>query len=296
MPAPAPDLRPPDTRPPDVRPPDAPVDRPPDVAGREAATPDVAPDGSAPDASVPDASALDAPAPDASAPDASAPDASAADVRVPAVGCPTDPDLLLCMRFEGSLRDESASGHVFTSTGTGFTSGVDGLALNHMATSDVRLANTTAFDVARVTLEAWVQPRTLPAGTARAAIVDYQREFSLFVYPDGSVRCAVNDGSSTPGEARMVGAVQPGVWTSLACTAEVGMVSLWVDGVLRVSTPLTAFLPNTGGAAGLYIGTNIPADTTLDRDPFDGLIDNVRVWRRLRTAPEICAAAIGCAP
>ena len=31
-------------------------------------------------------------------------------------------------------------------------------------------------------------------------------------------------------------------------------------------------------------------------DLFDGLIDNVRVWRRARTQAEICSVELGCAP
>jgi hypothetical protein len=92
---------------------------------------------------------------------------------------------------------------------------------------------------------------------------------------------------------RVSGALSVGTWTSLACTVDDSRVALWVNGVVRGSLPITGFKTNSDGPWGLSVGTNIPY-MGEDLAPFDGLIDNVRIWRRALAGPEICAAALGC--
>jgi hypothetical protein len=210
--------------------------------------------------------------------------------RVP---CPADPDLLACYRFEGAARDESPYARATMVSEPAFARGPDGLALDNGDRTLVVVPETTGFDVKALTLEVWVQPRSLPAASTRYGVIDYQRQFALFVMPEGTVRCRIGTNDPAGNEFFVPDVVRPGVWTSLAMTVDARSLSLWVDGKLRFSSAIADFVP-FDYAGGVHIGTNYPAGTIVDPQPFDGLVDDVRVWRRVRTPQEICGAAIGC--
>jgi hypothetical protein len=78
-----------------------------------------------------------------------------------------------------------------------------------------------------------------------------------------------------------------GQWTAVTCTATSTTLTAWVDGLQRNQATLDG--SPTGATANLAIGSNNPSG-----DAFEGLMDNVRVWNTLRTAPQICQASLGC--
>ena len=44
------------------------------------------------------------------------------------------------------------------------------------------------------------------------------------------------------------------------------------------------------------VGSNFPTSANPETDPFLGHVDNVRIWRRLRTPEELCRGAYSCTP
>ncbi len=241
---------------PDVAP-DAPVDRAPDLA------PDVGPDH------PPDTS------PD-TAPDR-APDTSLAGA------CPSgDAALLICLSFEGSLVDPSEPRATVTGSNIAFEVGISDLAVRMGTSSVIRVGVGWGSIRDDFTLEAWVRPDRLPTGDQRMGVLDEDSHFGLFVYPGGRVVC-----SSSGAEVEAQNAVAVGAWTGLACTASGDTLVLWVNGVARDQDQTDGM--SNGGTSVLGIGGNLPSG-----DPFEGSIDNVRVWNQARTAPQICAQSPSC--
>jgi hypothetical protein len=211
---------------------------------------------------------------------------------LPTVDCAGDPDLIACFRFENNLADESPSKLQVNSASSVTFEPVEqrGFALRHEL--DTRLmVDTSMLDAPRFTLETCVAPRVLPPAGGRAALLDYQRQYALFVYPEGDVSCSVR-GVPENVVVTARGAVAAGVWTSLACTMD-GAVTIWVNGVATASRP-AATLPPPLGDAHAGIGSNVPTPDRPTADAFEGLIDDLRIWKRLRTVDQLRDAALAC--
>jgi hypothetical protein len=288
-----PDAGPPDTRPVDARPPDSPVapdgapDGPTDgtTDGPGDATADVSPDlpadgppDLAPDLSPdrpPDLPPDLPPDTPVDRPPDTTPDTA------PPVTCPTEAALLLCLRFPGTLTDESAPSATVTGNNVTFEAGIDGQAARMGTSSTMRVASGWG-NVDDLTLEAWVRLDRLPGSGQRAGVLDEDENFGLFVYPDGDVTC-----SSSSGMATAAGAVAAGQWVAISCTLSGRSLVLWIDGVARAQAQTDGIANDP--AATVAIGGNLPSG-----DPLEGLIDNVRLWNRARTAQEICDFAPTC--
>jgi hypothetical protein len=277
-------------RPPQDGEPDAdPQDEDPDASPSDSSELDLAPDAGSPGPDV----ALDL-APDR-APDVPpdlAPDSTPdrpADTAIdttpdrapdtgPAASCPTgDPSLLLCLRFEGSLLDESTPAATVTGSNVTFDSGIDQLAARMGSSSLVRAAQGWGALDRVFTLEAWIRPDRLPSSGGRMGIVDEETHFGLFVLPGGAVSCS-SSGAAVVASA----AVAVGQWTAVACTASANTLVLWIDGVAQDQDPMDG--NSNGTPTSLGIGGNLPSG-----DPWEGLIDNLRIWSTARTAQQIAA-------
>jgi hypothetical protein len=142
---------------------------------------------------------------------------------------------------------------------------------------------TAGLAGAAVTLEAWVQPEQLPAAGQRAGIIDRDGHYGLFLLPGGDVGCSRNGTMVT-----VPAGVRPGEWSSIACAASASEIAVWVNGARRGAGP------SADGAAGpasspVSVGSNSPSG-----DNLQGLIDNVRIWTRVRSEAELCQTALGC--
>lgn len=216
---------------------------------------------------------------------------SSLDARpAPTVACPDDSDLLLCLRFERVVKDESPTALPLTVTSVGFEPGPDGSMAHTTSASSIRNTITAALDVSRLTVEMWVKPASLPLVGERFMLADYQRQWALFVLPGGGLTCRV----SLDRWVQVDNLLVPGVWSSVACTVDNTAITLWHNGVARASKPISGFGPVTSGPSGIGVACNVQSGTQPNPDAFVGWIDNVRVWRRVRTADEICRASIGC--
>lgn len=135
-----------------------------------------------------------------------------------------------------------------------------------------------------------MRPRRLPTGNERMGVVDYTREYALFIHPGGMVRCTVVTDDDVI-DFDLVGAVQAEVWTHIACTVVDRRISLWVNGVSKLSRDLPDPIETGPGADTMVIGGNF---SSTEPDPFDGLIDNVRIWGNARSRAQICSGGRHC--
>jgi hypothetical protein len=226
-----------------------------------------------------DSAPLDA-ARDARAADAAPADAAALD---PAGTCPQRADLALCLRFEGAVTDESQYRVALTTQNVSYAAGAIGKAADLGATSVISIPDGPLFDLEAVTIEAWFNPRTV---NHRQGVLDDDGQYGLIILASNTVMC-VGVGNTLQG-AVTGGAVAAGVWTSAACVIDQTANTLYINGVKVATGPRTGPL-RTSPTFGITVGAD-----GADGNPFDGLIDNVRVWRTSRTAAEICAGARNC--
>jgi hypothetical protein len=227
------------------------------------------------DTARPDA-ARDAAAPDLAVP----PDAAALD---PAGTCPQRADLALCLRFEGAVSDESQYRVALTTQNVTYGTGATGKAADMGATSVISIPDGPLFDVDAVTIEAWFNPRT---ASHRQGVLDNDGQYGLILLASNTIMC-IGVGNALQ-SAVTGGAVAAGVWTSAACVIDQSANTLYINGVKVATAPRTGPLRTTSS-----YGITVGADGA-DGNPFDGLIDNVRVWRTSRTPAEICAGARNC--
>jgi hypothetical protein len=198
--------------------------------------------------------------------------------------CPADdPSLMLCLRFENNLVDDSAPAATVTASGVSYEPGPTDQAVRLTDSSLVRADPGWGGNLdLEFTLEAWIRPERLPLDVQRFGIFDEETHFALFLLPDGGIRC-----SSSGAAVVAPNAVTAGLWAAVSCTASNNALVLWVDGVKQGEAQMDG---NANGSTFvLGIGGNLPSG-----DAFEGLIDNVRVWARARTPEEVCAFVPGC--
>lgn len=225
------------------------------------------------------------------APDIANPPIDAAVPPPPATGfCPNDPNLVGCFRFENDLVDESPARQVATGTDIAYAVGRNGQALSVSTATRLRIAETPTLDFKRFTMEVWLYARSLPAAGTRMGILDNQDQYGLFVYPGGSIRC----GAGPNQLFAPAGAIRVGEWIAVACSVDETFVTVRVGGILAASGP--GQIVPTGGTLGLTIGGNTPQAGLVQPDPFNGLIDNLRIWSRVRSTSELCSSIGGCRP
>lgn len=189
-----------------------------------------------------------------------------------------DPSLLVCFRFENQILDESSHAVAPMSSMVSYVAGVRGQAASFTPPSgQITLPNLPLWNVANVTVEAWVDPRSLPRSGARAGILDSDGRYGVFVYDPGTIDCLVQG-------VHLVGPVLAvNQWTHVACTYDGATVTEYVNGTARGTAPL--------GAAGSSNGTTCIGANSPSGDPFDGAIDELRVFSVARSAAQIAAAA-----
>lgn len=201
--------------------------------------------------------------------------------------CAPDPTLVACYRFEGTANDESGHGLHATTQSVSFVPGRVGMAMQFGATSAADVAESPLFDVAAVTLEAWVNLAQLPAPGTRMGIVDNNGQWGMFVYESGRLLCPMTGGLSIQGDA----VIAANVWTHVACTYDGATTVLYVNGK-EVSTASGGATLATSGTTGISIASDNPPGAG---SRLDGLIDELRILSVARDAAGICADA-RCTP
>jgi hypothetical protein len=198
--------------------------------------------------------------------------------------CPRISDLALCLRFEDEAIDESSRKHPLAVENVAFEPGLMRQAGRFGPLGGIAVPESAALDSPRLTIEAWINPRTMPAAGTQMGVVDNNGQYGMFLRPDGNVVCIGR------GIATAAAVVQPGVWHAIACTFDEALLAIYVDGVKKSEVVSLGPLQGAGTT-----GTSIGRDNPEGGD-YDGLLDNVRIWRIVRTPQQICAAAIDCRP
>lgn len=190
---------------------------------------------------------------------------------------PSRTSLLVCFRFEGAVIDESGKGLASVqATNLGFVPGREGSGARFTVTpkSELRLPFDT-LNTPRVTIEMWLKPDALPSGEqARAMLMDQNGRFGIALAPDGTLRCR-----SVVGKTKAA----VGVWTHLACVHDGVTLTTYVNGVAEGSAANS--LSDTEDP--VFVGSDSPGGG----DPFEGTIDNLRIWSEPLSAAEVAAAA-----
>lgn len=204
-----------------------------------------------------------------------APDAS------PFLACaPSDATLIACFDFENEVVDGSAAQTPAAATGVTYVEGVYGMAVHATATSVMTVMDDPVFDVAEVSIEAWVYLDELPASAgARVGIWDTDGKFGMFVYGDGSISCTTGTGVRSAASS-----VQKQDWIHIACTHSSAATRVYRDGVMITQGGGGAIAGGTQN--GSVIGGNSPSG-----DRLVGAIDQLRVYGVVRSDAQVCAAA-----
>jgi len=190
--------------------------------------------------------------------------------------------LVACYEFEGTANDATANRLDATVTNVMFPpTGQVGSAMLIAANSSATVAASTKFDVAQLTIEAWIQPSTLPAPTKIAVVLDVDNQYALWITDTGAVTCDLK------GSTRLSTTVTVPIlaWSHVACTYDATAIArIYVNGSVAVTRNGTHDLVMTGPA--MAIGGNSPSGS-----PLVGLIDQVRLLSVARSGPQICSDA-----
>ena len=185
--------------------------------------------------------------------------------------------------------DATGKGHTGTISGaTRTTTGKYGRALSFNGTNAwVTVADANDLDLTTgMTLEAWVNPTVLGAGTFRTVMMKEgvgDEIYDLYAHSGSNVPNAAV--VRTPGGIGIVfgtQAVPLNTWTHLAATYDGAVLRLFVNGVQVSSLALPGVIQQSNGA--LRIGGN-----SVWGEYFSGQIDEVWVYNRPLTAAEIQA-------
>ena len=194
-----------------------------------------------------------------------------------------------------SASDSSSNGHTGTlQNGALWTPGQVAGALLFDGTDDYVSAG--AFDIAgsAMSLSVWVRPdnisncgswdcRIISKATGTAASKHY---WMLSTTKSGGVpalRFRLKAAGTTTTLIASAGAIADGAWVHLAGVYDGAAMRVYVDGVEVGSTSKSGAITQSPGTA-VWIGSNPPSATSR---PWEGAIDEVRVYERALTATEV---------
>ncbi|MDP5170047.1 MAG: LamG domain-containing protein [Bacteroidia bacterium] len=157
-------------------------------------------------------------------------------------------------------------------------------ALNFDGTNDfVQTTYSGVLGSADRTFEAWIN--VAPGSAANNAILDYGLNAvgsrnTFLINPNNQV--AFISGGTNANISSSINAIIPGQWTHVAFVLNSGTGFFYVNGV-QVGTGSLTSVNTPGGNATLRIGQRVSGGSI----PFEGEIDEVRIWNYARTAAEI---------
>ncbi len=201
------------------------------------------------------------------------------------------PGLVAAYSFdEGSgstTEDETGNGRTGTVSGAGWTSeGRFGGALVFDGHNDlVSVADADGLHLTgAMTLEAWVKPTDGTAGW-RPAIVKMlggNRDYALYATSEGGGPSGHVHSSAGEQYVASASAVAVGSWSHVAMTYDGSRIDVYVNGSAVASHPASGAVDASTDA--LQIGGNAGS-----AEWFAGAIDEVRVYNRALSSPEIAA-------
>jgi hypothetical protein len=208
------------------------------------------------------------------------------DARITPYCDPDDTSLVACYEFEGNANDASPNMLNATTTNVGYAIGRAGMAMVFGATSSAEVPNSPALDVSALTIEAWINPSQAPGSGLRMGITDMDGRAGFFLQDSGQIRCI----ASTSLQVAAIIALD--TWTHVACTYDPPTLTIYVNGTAFPSVGNGGPLATTS-TTGISIAADNPAGSG---SRLIGMIDQLRLMSRARTANEICVDAGTCDP
>jgi hypothetical protein len=208
------------------------------------------------------------------------------DARIAPFCDPTDTTLVACYEFESNAKDASANMLDATTANVDYANGRVGMALLFGATSSAEVPDSAALDVAALTIEAWINPSQAPSTGLRMGIIDMDGRAGFFLQDSGQIRCIAST------SAQVAANIALDTWTHVACTYAAPTLTIYVNGVAFPSVTNGGPLATTS-TTGISIAADNPAGSG---SRLVGMIDELRLMSRARTANEICVDAGTCVP
>jgi hypothetical protein len=199
-----------------------------------------------------------------------------------------DPELVLCFDFEtlsdDVLVDGSMYGHHATATDVMLVGSPWGRAI---ATTEASRIEVPCFEECEamnaLTLESRVRLEGPPPMGQRIGVVDNDLEYAITYSGMNGLRCSTGGGSELTGPELPLGE-----WVHVACTYDGADIRAYVDGV-EVASVAQSGSVGTGDPSPIAVANTAPNWN----EPFVGALDRLRVYRRARSAAEICDE-VGC--
>ncbi|MEO3862177.1 LamG-like jellyroll fold domain-containing protein [Acrocarpospora sp. B8E8] len=185
-----------------------------------------------------------------------------------------------------TVTDSSGSNNNGVAVATAWTAGKYGGALSFNGSSSVvNIADSASLRLTTgMTLEAWVRPNSV-SGYRTVIMKDHVEGSAYGLYSSGDgppsawLRQQGADNHTIASGSSPIGL---NTWTHLAATYDGSTAKLYVNGQLAGQTSESGSLDSVG--LPMHLGSN-----TFWQEYFSGLIDEVRVYNRALTAPEIQA-------
>ena len=227
--------------------------------------------------------------------------ATSAPVSVTVTG-PSGSDLFAHWKFDegtgSTAADSSGNGHTGTLNGPAWTTlGQIGGALDFDGVDDRVDVGTLSVPGSGVTLAMWFKADDFGVSDARlisksTGTAEADHYFMLSTVDSGGMklRFRLKTQGSTSTLIAGSGTLSPGVWTHAAVTYDGTMMRIYKDGGPVGSTPKSGSM-DAGNSVQVAIGRN-----PTGYGPFDGLIDDVRIFTRALSDAEIQALATGSPP
>lgn len=190
---------------------------------------------------------------------------------------PSDTSIVACYQFEGNANDASANMLNATTSNVGYAFGRVGMGMLFGSMSTAEVADSTALDIAAVTMEAWIYPTQLPTTGLRSGIMDMNGQYGFFLHENGQLRCSANVTITVDAK------VPVNQWTHVACSYDGTTATIYVNGVAATPTGTGGPL-STASTSGLSLAADNPAGSG---SRLIGMIDELRLSSRARTANEI---------
>jgi chitodextrinase len=171
------------------------------------------------------------------------------------------------------------------SNGAAWTAGKFGTGISLDGVDDrVNVGDSASLDLSSaMTIEAWLRPSVLGSGWRTVVLKERTsgHVYALYANTSGSVpsgEAVLSSGAAA--DATSTTQLPLNTWTHLAVTYDGTTLRLWVNGTQVDSTPAAGGVQTSTGA--LRIGSN-----SIWGEPFQGQVDEVRIYGRALTSTEI---------
>ncbi|MBE0555621.1 MAG: hypothetical protein IH628_00165, partial [Proteobacteria bacterium] len=211
--------------------------------------------------------------------------------------------------LDSTARDESNNANHATPMSVTYDSsgvrGLYGLKMNGTTTGYMYAADHSAYHVSQPSLEAWVKPASISTSQTIACMSisgawSDGRGFYMDVTSAGYPRFIVGNASGSWKIVTSTVALSVGQWSHVAGTYDGANLRIFVNGVqagiANIGSVTISYTPRANSGPNpsvFYVGIQHNANNTAPTyapdlaGPFNGVIDEVKVYNRALTGPEI---------